>query len=226
MAAKLKKKEEVARIKVAIADDHTLFREGMVRIVSDFENMRVLYDAEDGKELLGKMKEQLPDIVLMDLKMPVMNGMEATAVITKKYPEVKVIALTQYKEEKLIVHMLEKGVCAYLLKTAKPEEVEFVICKVLEEGHYHSKEVAKAVHNSYNAKLKSKTGFDLTEDLTARELEMIPHIAKGHTSDKIGGKLCLSKDTVDKYRKSLLKKTGCANTAELIAWAAKNGLID
>ncbi len=224
MAAK--PKEEVAKIKVAIADDHTLFRKGMVKLIEDFENMRVLYEAEDGKELLGKMEEQLPDIVLMDLEMPVMNGMEATAVIAKKYPGVKVIALTQYKEEQLIVHTMEQGASAYLLKTAKPEEVEFVISKVLEEGHYHSKEVAKALHNNLNTTIKSKMGFDLAEELTARELEMLPHIAKGYISDKIGVKMCLSKYTVNNYRKRLLKKTGCTNTAELIAWAAKNGLID
>lgn len=224
MAAKPKK--EVARIKVAIADDHTLFRDGMVRIVNDFENMRVIYEAEDGKELLARMKEQLPDIVLMDLEMPEMDGMEATAIITEKYPVVKVIALTQYKEEQLILHTLEQGASAYLLKTAKPEEVEFVIYKVLEKGYYHSEEVANALQNNISPKIKSKTGLNLEEELTARELEMLPHIAKGYTSDKIGGKICLSKNTVNNYRKSLLKKTGCANTAELIAWAAKNGLIE
>ncbi len=226
MTAKRRREEGMRKITVAIADDHLLFRKGMAALIRDFEGMRLIMEAGNGKELLDKLKEKQPDIVLMDLEMPVMDGMDATAEIAKRYPDVKVIALSQYDEYNLIAHMMKQGASSYLLKTADPEDVEDTIWTVMEKGFHHNEIVSKALHVGMSAKKAVKPGFDPLGEFTERELDVLKLVCKGFTSAKIAGRLNTSPRTVEKQRKTILHKTGCANSVELVAWAIKRGLAD
>jgi len=223
MAAKA---EKVRNIKIAIADDHQLFREAMVALIKELDYLKVICEAADGEELLKVIKEKMPDIVLMDLEMPGMDGMDATAVITKKYPDVKVIALTQYPNEKLISHMMKQGARAYLLKDCSAEHLEDVIWMVMEKGHYYTENVSEAMRKGLQDTTKRKPGFNPASQLTKREKEVLQLVGKGLTSAQIGERLFTSASTVDKQRKSLRSKSGAKNTAQLILWAKENKLLD
>jgi len=211
-------------IKVAIADDHALFRKGMAALIRDFDGMRLIIEAGNGKELLKMMKKKKPDIVLMDLEMPVMDGMDATAEIARRYPDVKVIALSQYDEYNLIAYLMKNGASSYLLKTADPEEVEDAIWTVMEKGFYYNEMVSKAMHVGLTDKKTVKPSLDYSCEFTDIDLRVLKLVCKGHTSTEIAKRISLSKHTVDKYRKSLMDKTSCTNTAELVSWAIKRGL--
>jgi DNA-binding NarL/FixJ family response regulator len=224
MTAKKRRIKGMKMITVAIADDHALFRKGMAALIRNFEGMRLVMEAGNGKEMLDKLKGKQPDIVLMDLEMPVMDGLDATAEIVKRYPDVKVIALSQYDESNLIAHMMKHGARAYLLKTADPEEVEDTIWTVMEKGVYYNEAVSVAMHKGLSGGKPLKPGFDPLHELTERELVVLKLVCKGFTSVKIAERLNISPRTVEKQRKAILHKTGCTNTAELVAWAIKRGL--
>lgn len=223
MAAKAKKK--VRKIRIAIADDHQLFLKGMALLIKGFDDMRVIIEAENGKELLEKIKEKQPDIVLMDLEMPVLDGMDATALIRKKYPDIKIIGLTQYDDDKLIGYMMREGASAYLLKTSDPEKVEDVIWAVMEKGSYYNEKVARAMHKGL-ADQQKKPGFAQAGDITERELNVLKLVCKELTTIEIGDRLCITASAVEKHRQSLLHKLNVKNTAGLVKYAMENGLAD
>lgn len=223
-AKKRRRKEGMKKITVAIADDHALFRKGMAALIRDFEGMRLILEAGNGQELLDMIKKKQPDIVLMDMEMPVMDGMEAMEAIAKRYPDVKVIALSQYDEYNLIAHMMNHGASSYLLKTADPEEVEDAIWTVMEKGFHHNEIVSKALHVGMLSKKPVKPGLNPANEFTDLELSVLKLVCKGYTSAKIAKRISVSPRTVEKYRRNLLSKTACTNTAELVSWAIKHGL--
>src|SRR5262245_10909668 len=130
------------KLKIFIADDHTLFRKAVVNMLQTFDRVGEVKDAENGKELLTLMKYSAPDVAIVDLQMPVMDGVETCESILKKFPDVKVIVLTMHDSEKYILHMIEMGVHAFLLKNTEPEELERAINKVIEQDFYHNDLVA------------------------------------------------------------------------------------
>ncbi|HZI25076.1 MAG TPA: response regulator transcription factor, partial [Chryseolinea sp.] len=133
------------QLKVYIADDHTLFRKAMVNLLRSFERVNVVKDAENGKELLGLIKNEVPDVVIVDLQMPVMDGSEASKQILQKYPEIKIIVLTMHDSNKFILHMMDLGVHAFLLKNTEPDELEKAIYAVADKDFYHNDLVASVL---------------------------------------------------------------------------------
>lgn len=215
------------KIKLIICDDHTLFRQGMKKIVEGLSELVVVGEAANGSELLVLIEQQkiMPDILLLDLDMPVMNGIEATDIIRKKYPDIKIIVLSVHDDEQYIIQMIEKGADGYLFKNTDFSEVEKAIRDVAEKGFYINEHIMTAMRKTSLLKNKPRT-FKNTVNITAREMEVLKLICNEMTASEIAENLFISIRTVDGHRQNLLDKTGARNTAGLVIYAAKNGLLD
>ncbi|MDA3952602.1 MAG: response regulator transcription factor [Bacteroidales bacterium] len=209
------------KIKIFLVDDHTLFREGLVFLLSDSNFISEIYEAENGKELLKKILNVKPDIILMDIEMPEMNGIEATREVLKLYPETKIIALSMYANENYYSEMIDAGARGFLLKNSKFEDVQKAINEVHQGKNYFSPEILDAIIKSLNKKNKKQN-----TDLTEREIEILYNICKGLSNQAIADILYISKRTVDKHRENILFKTQSKNTAGLVIYAIKNDIFE
>lgn len=214
------------KFKVYIADDHTLFRKAMVNLMKTFERVDLVKDAENGRDLLTLMKAGLPDVAIVDLQMPVMDGAETAEAITAKYPEVKIIILTMHDSEKFILHMMEMGVHAFLLKNTEPEELEKAIYAVMEKDFYHNDLVATVLRKNMKEKRAGQRPFFRQGDLTDREKEILTLTCHELTIKEIGQKLSLSENTVRNHRVNIMEKIGVNNTVGLVKYAYEVGLIN
>ena len=214
-------------IRVMIADDHRLFRTGLVAVLKEMKGIKVINEAENGKELLAKLIHERPDVILMDIKMPEMDGIEATEIVIAKYPDIKVIMLTMHDDEQFITHMVDLGAHGYLLKNSDVRELELAINKVMQQGYYFNDKVAEVLLTNLIGK-KSKLIIKEKHELSfsKREHEVLQLICEGFTNSEIAEKLFLSTRTVEGYRYKLCDKVGVKNTAGLVRFAIKNGLVD
>jgi DNA-binding NarL/FixJ family response regulator len=206
--------------KVIIVDDHVIFRKGLYTILNEIDFVKVVGEASNGNELLELLKKQPADVILMDIKMPVMDGIETTKKVAAKYPEIKVIALTMFEEISYFNKMIEAGASGFLLKKTTSEELERAINLVLEDESYFSEEFMSSV----NIHLKPKQK-DSTIILTDREQEVLELICKGYSNVEIANFLGVSSRTVDGFRARLFEKTGAKNAPNLVMFAIKNGLV-
>jgi DNA-binding NarL/FixJ family response regulator len=211
------------KIKIALADDEALFRKGIMFILSKEMNMEIILEAKDGAELVHFLEHgtDLPDIILMDLKMPTLNGVETTKIISKQYPAVKIIALTSYHSNAFISNMIDVGASSYLIKNATPEEMIFTINEVFSKGFYYTDNVLNVIHQNINGTKKEKTHFD-KDHLTLREKEILNLICLQFSTAEIANKLFLSTRTVEGHRNNLLLKTESKNMAGLVVYAIQN----
>ncbi len=209
---------------IVIADDHKLFRKGMRALLSEFNFIGEIYEAADGKELLDLLKNSrpLPDLVLLDIQMPVMDGIEANKKIKKQFPELKVLILTMEDDEQFILHLIMEGVNGYMLKNSEPEELELAILKLLKNDFYFPDNMTHLVLKS--ARNKNFSIKDLPE-FTPKEIEILEYICKENTASEIAEKLNISVRTVEGYRSRLLDKTGAKNIAGLVVYALKHKLV-
>lgn len=218
----------VNNIRVAIADDHKIFRSGVINTLTPYDNISVVFEADDGAHLLEIMEQQQPDVILMDLKMPNMDGIEATKKVREKYADVKVIILTMYEDDNFIVHLIENGANAYLLKNAEPEEIYEAICTTHEKGYYFNENVNLALLKKvlHKNKQQFRPTFRNEVQLNEREMEVLRLICGEYTTQEISEKIFLSPRTVEGLRQKLLEKTGAKNTVGLVMHAFRNGLIE
>lgn len=215
------------QIKLVVADDHTLFRKGLISLLQTISDFDVLGEAANGQELLDLLQTTKPDIALMDLQMPIMDGIVATEQMQILFPEVKIIIVSMHNEDRFIIHLLEKGVNGYLLKDSEEGEVEKAIRRVMADGYYYSDFVSKALHRKVVAKLPTKQPiFNSKLQISAREIEVLQLLCEGLSTIDIGEKMCVSPRTVEGHRLRLLEKTGTKNTAGLVAYAFKNDILD
>jgi len=216
------------KINVVIADDEELFRVGIAHILTRNEEVNVMFEATNGRELVDYLSsaELLPDVIIMDIKMPELNGVEATKLITKEYPEIGIVALTTYNTKPFIRNMIDVGASAYLVKNSPPKKVLHTIKQVYFNGFYYDNEVMKIVNNRFSASNNDskKSVFDV-DFLTPREREVLGQICLQHTTTEIAEKLFISPRTVEVHRKNLLEKTGVKNGAGLVIFAITNGLV-
>jgi DNA-binding NarL/FixJ family response regulator len=218
-------------LKVYIADDHQLFIEGVKALLRDAENINISGEAENGEALLKLLEEGSADVVLMDINMPVMTGLETTKEMHKRYPDVKVLALTMFDDTLHISEMIKAGASGYLLKNAGKDELINAITRVARGEKYVSNEVSvKIIENMFNKDTNNintpQPGNTRKAELTRRELEIIRLIAKEHTNNEIAAILNNSPMTIITHRKNLLRKIGVKNTAGLIKYAIQHGLLD
>jgi DNA-binding NarL/FixJ family response regulator len=211
--------------KVYIADDHTLFRKAMVNLLRTFERVSEVKDAENGKELLTLIKYEAPDVAIVDLQMPIMDGAETCENIINKYPDVKIIVLTMHDTGKFILHMMDIGVHAFLLKNSEPEELEKAIYAVVEKDFYHNDLVASVLRkNVKEKKARPKHLFD-TVELSEREKEILLLICQELTMKEIGQRLFLSENTVRNHRVNIMEKIGVNNIVGMVKYAYDTGLV-
>jgi DNA-binding NarL/FixJ family response regulator len=215
-------------ITVLIVDDHKIIRDGIKSLLEDVENIKILGEASNGLEAIEFFKNQPTDVVIMDIRMPEMSGIETTKYLTENYPGVKVLALTMHDEEAFIYKMLNAGASGYLLKNVGKEEFVTAINKIYKGENYFSLDMAtKMITNMMFAKPNDKAEHVEDDDmqLTKREIEVIKLIAEGLTSQDIADKLFISPRTVDTHRRNLLQKLNVKNTAELIKFAIKHNIV-
>jgi DNA-binding NarL/FixJ family response regulator len=212
-------------INVYIADDHTLFRKAMVNLLRTFSRVNEVKDAENGKELLELVKKEPPQVVVVDMQMPVMDGVETCENLIKKFPDVKVIMLTMHDSEKYILHMVELGVHAFLLKNTEPEELERAIYTVYDKDFYHNDLVANVLRKSVREQLEARRPEFSRISLTDREKEILHLICKEMTIREIALHLNISENTVRNHRVNLMEKIDTDNAIGLVRFAYESGLL-
>lgn len=210
-------------INIIIVDDHSLFRNGMRLLLTNAGNFNVIAEASNGNEFLKLIEKTIPDIVLMDIDMPEMDGIQATTIALEKFPKLKVICLSMYGEEEYYYKMIEAGASGFLLKNSDINEVKTAIDNVYNGRKYFSQEL---LYNVVKNIKSTQVSQELVENLSERELEVLKQICIGHSNHEIAETLHISKRTVDKHRANLLDKTNSKNTAHLVMYAIKNKLID
>ncbi|GET24372.1 response regulator transcription factor [Prolixibacter sp. NT017] len=209
------------KIDIYLVDDHPLFRQGLKLLLSNLDYIANIYEANNGEEFIGGLKEAPVDIALLDIEMPVMNGIEAAKRAREIQPSIKILALSMYSDKNYYLSMIDAGACGFLLKNSNFDEVEKAITDVCNDKSYISIEILNDI-----LKYPDKTSFNVFDsELTERETEVLLLICKGLTNNEIADKLVLSKRTVDKHRENLLLKTQSKNTANLVIYAIKNGFL-
>jgi DNA-binding NarL/FixJ family response regulator len=209
-------------INLLIADDHQLIIDGLSKIFQDEEIISSVYSALNGKDAVEKTLENDIDCVLMDIAMPVINGHDATLLIKKQKPYVKIIVVSMLSDASVVAKLLKAGADAFIIKNTGKDELLKAINKVMNGEKYISQELSFDLFAHISRKKESGGNND---HLTPREIEIIRYIADGMTNHEIAGKLFLSNATVDTHRKNILSKLGLKNTASLVKYAAENKLL-
>jgi len=213
------------KIRVLIVDDHTLVRDGVRALLALSADIEVVGEASDGREALEKTRELMPDVVLMDLAMPIMGGLEATRRIHKEFPETKVLALTQYDDSEYVVPVIEAGARGYVTKMAAFSELATAIQAVYNGESYLSPSAAAALVEEFQQKTPVEGEKDPYDRLTDREREVLKLIVEGHTAREIAEMLVVSPKTVEFYKTSLMNKLNIHNKTDLIKFAIRKALI-
>lgn len=214
----------MAIISYIIADDHKIFRQGLKISLVDDHKLKCIGEAGNGLELLDMLKTKKADVVLLDLKMPEMDGMETLKPLKEQYPDLKIVVLTMFDEEHFILHMMESGANGYLLKNAEPQEIKTAIHSVYENEYYFNDLVNTTLLRKV-VQQKKAPRFKEEIKLNERETEILQLICQEFTAAEIAQKVFLSTRTIEGIRSSLLEKIGVRNTAGLVMYAVKNGIV-
>ncbi len=215
---------EIKEPTIIIVDDHLIFRQGLISILTSEKVAAVLGEASNGLELIELLKHHKPDIVLMDIDMPHMDGLEATEKALQLMPDLKIIAFTMFSEEDYYYKMIDRGVKGFILKTSGINELENAIRNVMMGESYFSNEILRKIISNFGRRKETKTIKN--EGLTDREIEVLQQICMGLNTDEIAEKLFISPKTVKSHRSNLLEKTVSKNTPELIFFALRNKIIE
>lgn len=214
------------KLSIVLADDHTILREGLRALLASDSRFEIVGEARDGREAVRCVEKLGPDLILMDLSMPRMSGMDAIREIKKRYPETKIIALTVHKTEEYLLTTLQAGADGFVLKDATHDELILAIKNVMGGKSYLSPGVSGKVIEGY---LKGKEGSHALgswESLSQREREVLKLIAEGYKNKEIAEDLCISLKTVEKHRANLMKKLDLHNAAALTVYAVEKGLVN
>lgn len=213
-------------IKIILVDDEVLFRKGISFLLTREKNIEVIFEASNGIELMEFLKgdNPKPDIIIMDLKMPLLNGIEATKIIRRDMPDIKIIALTSYDSKLFVANMVDVGAVSYVVKNTTPQDLFATINEVAEKGFYYSDYVMNIIQEDVITSKKTKCSFD-SNFLTSRELEVLQLICKQKSTVEIGEKLFISPRTVEGHRNNLLLKTESKNIAGLVVFAIQHQLV-
>jgi len=213
------------KIKVFLAEDHPLVRKGIRSILDQEFNVEVIGEAENGREALTKIEQLLPDMVILDISMPILNGLEVTRQIKKRQPKIKIIILTMHTSEEYVFEIMQAGASGYVLKQSAPKELVIAIYEVNMGRLYFSTEISKNVIDRLDEKKLIFSDKDMKPDLTEREREIIQLVAEGNTTRKIADILFISPKTVESHRTNLMNKLDIHSVADLTRYAIENRII-
>lgn len=213
-------------IRIGIAEDQTLFREGLVRLINSFEGIKVVVDSENGKALLDGLEETPADVILLDYRMPVLNGLETSKKINDLYPASSILILSMYDDEEFVMNAIENGANGYLTKNDDPEEIERAIHSCVNTGYYLNDRTSKLLIKNLVRKGKVQPKFhDNDVQITAIELEVIELICQEMTTNEIAKKIFRSKRTIEGIRTTVMRKIGAKNSIGIVMYAVKNKLV-
>ncbi|MFN8316428.1 MAG: response regulator transcription factor [Chitinophagales bacterium] len=213
-------------IRIIVADDHKLFRKGLISILSDLPQVSVIAEAENGEQLLNILKTTPTDIVLLDLRMPLMDGYEVLAIVKSKFPTVKAIVISMFDAESHIVNAIEAGAKGFLTKDSDPEEIAIAIESVFYNNFYFNEKSNIAMLNRLLKRSNINPHFnDNGTPLLETELNILKLICEELTSEEIAKRVFLSKKRVDAIRLELMKKIGVSNVAGLVLYAVRNNIV-
>jgi DNA-binding NarL/FixJ family response regulator len=214
------------KIKIILVDDEILFRKGISFLLEREKNVEIIFEASNGNELISflQLNNNHPDIIMMDLKMPIINGVEATKIIRKDFPEIKIIALTSYDSKSFVANMIDVGAVSYLIKNATPQDLLTTINEVAVKGFYYTDYIMEIIREDVLTNKKVKSNFD-SNFLTKREIEVLKLICFQKSTVEIAEQLFISPRTVEGHRNNLLLKTESRNIAGLVVYAVQNEII-
>lgn len=215
----------MSHIRVVLADDHTIVRKGLRVLLEEEIDIEVVGEAEDGRECIKLVSDLRPDVVLMDISMPLMNGLECTKQIKKQYPAVKVLVLTMHTHDEYISEVLHAGASGYVVKKTAPVELIRAIRAVHSDDVYLSPSVSKKIVASYLQQASPERTDDPFKKLTDREREIMQLVAEGHSNKKIASDLSISIKTVESHRSKIMEKLNLHGTADLTRYAISRGII-
>jgi DNA-binding NarL/FixJ family response regulator len=213
------------KLRIVLADDHTILREGLRALLSADPNFDIVGEAEDGREAVRCVEKLEPNLLLMDLSMPRMSGMDAISEIKKRYPATKIIALTVHKTEEYLLTTLQAGVDGYVLKDATHDELVMAIHNVMAGKRYLSPGISEKVIEGYLEGKEDSLSVSSWQKLSQREREVLKLIAEGYKNKEIAEDLCISLKTVEKHRANLMKKLDLHNAAVLTVYAVERGIV-
>jgi len=210
------------KLRVYIADDHTFVRKGMIRLLNTFHRIGDIKEAANGKELIDLINDSPPDVVILDLEMPVMNGFETSKYLVEHHPQVKILVLTMHTEEVFILNLMELGVHGFLNKNAEPEEVEEALYSVIDKDFYRNEIVNQALRNGVRRAPNAAT----STKLSPRELEILFLICQELTPPEISVRLQISEKTFFNHRTNILSKVGVRGNVGLVKYAYQHGMLE
>ncbi len=213
-------------IRIMLADDHTIVRQGLARLLEEQRDLKVVGEAVNGQVAIEKAEKLRPDVIIMDIAMPRMNGIEAAKRIRKLLPETKIIILSMYSHEHYIHELLECGVSGYLLKDAGGQDIIKAIRAALKNETFLSPSISKKVVDSYLSPTKSSSKAELYKQLSNREREVFQLIAEGHSTREIADMLCVSISTIKSHKAKIMEKLGIKSSVKLVHFAIQLGLVD
>ncbi len=213
--------------KIILVDDHKLFRDGLKFVINQIDHMEVVAEASNGLEFLELLEDNKPDLVLMDISMPELDGVQATRQAIEKYPNIKILVISMYCDEEYYYQMIQAGVMGFVLKESGKNELENAITAILSGENYFSQKLLKEIIVNINSPLKSKKSQGTPDNnLTKRELEVLQCIVEGLSNSQIAEKLFISIRTVEGHKSNLINKTGVKNTISLVMYALKHKLVE
>lgn len=213
-------------IKIAIADDHKIFRDGIRMALKSKDYLKILWEAEDGRDLMHKMQLKLPDVLLMDIRMPELDGINAIPLLRKEYDQIKIIVLTMYDDQEMISKMMELGANAYLTKTTDPQEIYQAILTCMNEDYYFNEMVNKAVLSKLQTKKNVRQFYPNPIKFSEKEVRILKLLAQDKTTEEISKEVFLSPRTVETIRQTMKTKVGAKTIAGLIMYGMRNRIID
>jgi len=214
------------KVKLLVADDHKIFRQGIKKLLEEESDLQVVGEAADGRETIKKATELKPDVILMDIAMANLNGLQATRQIKKILPDTKVIMVTMHKNEEYVLQSFQAGASGYILKEGAVEELVSAIRTIHQDKSFLSPTISKTLIDAYLRKMetgKTETPFDL---LTDREREVLQLIAEGYTNREVAKALFISVKTVEAHRAHIMQKLNIHEIAKLVKYAIQKGLVD
>ena len=217
-----------AIIKIAIADDHKIFRDGIKMALSPKQNLKMIWEAEDGKDLLHKITIKKPDVLLMDIRMPEIDGINAIELLRKEYEDLKIIVLTMYDDQQMISKMMEMGANAYLTKTTDPDEIYEAILTCMNEDFYFNQLVNNAVMGKLMQKknVRQHYGTQIPISFSEKELKILQLLAEDKTTEDISKIIFLSPRTIETIRQNMKNKVGAKTIGGLITYGMRNKMIE